>query len=136
MTHLLTVNCYNFSIQEHKIMEQYKIVGTLNYDKFSYSYPSNSQGQTSVLKIFFSPENKITCFTLPLLSCTAFNQTKLYETVKSGLQYIPPGFAHARPSAQPPIDVSKTILEPTCLQSHLQTSPPTPQKSNRIRILG
>ena len=31
------------------------------------------------------------------------------------------GSAHARPSARP--------LQRTCLQSHLQTSPPTPQKS-------
>jgi hypothetical protein len=36
---------------------------------------------------------------------------------------LAPGSAHARPSAQPPIDTSR-ISRRTCLQSHLQTSPP------------
>ena len=31
-------------------------------------------------------------------------------------------------SAWPPIDTSRNLLR-TCLQSHLKTSPPTPQKS-------
>jgi hypothetical protein len=38
------------------------------------------------------------------------------------------GSAHARPSAQPPIEASE-IFRPMYLQSHLQTSPPTPRKS-------
>ena len=36
---------------------------------------------------------------------------------------LAPGSAHARPSAQSPIDTSR-ISRRTCLQSHLQTSPP------------
>ena len=41
---------------------------------------------------------------------------------------LAPGSAHARPSAQPPIDMSGNFRR-MCLQSHLQTSPPTPQKA-------
>ena len=41
---------------------------------------------------------------------------------------LAPGSAHARPSARPPIGMSKNFPA-KCLQSHLQTSPPTPQNS-------
>ena len=41
---------------------------------------------------------------------------------------LAPGSAHARPSAWPPIDVSGNFTAQS-LQSHPQTSPPTPQKS-------
>ena len=41
---------------------------------------------------------------------------------------LAPGSAHARPSSQPPISTSGNFRR-TCLQSHLQTSPPSPQKS-------
>ena len=41
---------------------------------------------------------------------------------------LAPGSAHAGPSAHPPIDVSGNFPR-TCLQNHLQTSSPTPQKS-------
>ena len=38
---------------------------------------------------------------------------------------LAPGSAHARPSARPPSTLAE-IFWHTCLQSHLQTSPPTP----------
>ena len=41
---------------------------------------------------------------------------------------LAPGSAHARPSDGPPSTLAE-IFRHTCLQSHLQTSPPTPQKS-------
>jgi hypothetical protein len=41
---------------------------------------------------------------------------------------LAPGSAHARPSDQPPSTLVE-IFRHTCLQSHLQTSHPTPQKS-------
>ena len=41
---------------------------------------------------------------------------------------LAPGSAHARPSAQPPIDTSGNISVHVS-KGHLQTSPPTPQKS-------
>ena len=43
---------------------------------------------------------------------------------------LAPGSAHGRPypTLGPPSTLAK-ILWHTCLQSHLQTSPPTPQKS-------
>ena len=44
------------------------------------------------------------------------------------LGVLGPWSANARPSAQPPIDTNENFRR-TCLQSHLQTSPPTPQKS-------
>ena len=40
---------------------------------------------------------------------------------------LAPGSAHTRPSAQPQINTSGNFWR-TCLQSHLQTSPPAPQK--------
>ena len=41
---------------------------------------------------------------------------------------LAPWSAHARPSARPPSTLAEIFRHP-CLQSHLQTSPPTPQKS-------
>ena len=41
---------------------------------------------------------------------------------------LAPGSTHARSSARAPIDMSGNFRR-TCLQSHLQTSPPTPYKS-------
>ena len=48
---------------------------------------------------------------------------------------IAPRSAHARPSAHPPIDVSRNFRH-TCLQSHLQASPLAPQKNLKNRHAG
>ena len=52
------------------------------------------------------------------------NKKERFPLAPMGL--LAPGSAHARPSLQPPI---AEIFRHMCLQSHLQTSPPTTQKS-------
>ena len=72
------------------------------------------------------------CHLLPHL--TKFQKHQVKTTSKfplTPLGVLAPGSAHARPSARPPFDMSAKKLRRTCLQSHLQTSPPTPQKSYR-----
>ena len=59
---------------------------------------------------------------------TLFSDEKITKIPLAPMGVLFSGSAHARPSALPPIDVAE-ISRRTCLQIHLQTSPPTPQKS-------
>ena len=51
-----------------------------------------------------------------------------YPTMLMGV--VAPGSAYARPSARPTHQHEQKICQRPCLQSHLQTSSPTPQKSD------
>ena len=52
----------------------------------------------------------------------------IYKFPITSMGVLAPGSAHARPSARPPMDISRNKRR-MFLQNHLQTSPPTPQKS-------
>jgi hypothetical protein len=89
--------------------------------------PRNNHGPVSVKQ--FKLNNNVCPVRGRMTDITEMLYQKLSEYPLALMGVLTPGSAHARPSARPPINTTRKYFRCTCLQSHLQTSPPTPQKS-------
>ena len=120
-----------FIMQMTSKKRQLKLLKTFSLLSFSSGYTQSSSCCSQEVHFILLAFNtcSIICIVFPgnIKDWVChLNITQKFPLASMGV--LAPGSAHARPSARPPIDTRKKFRH-TCLHSHLQTSPPTPQKS-------